>query len=184
MRCCAALAKAEQNRAGRLAGLRRKLETEARLRGYCVEDIKRRLAPVAGVLGLADARDVQAGLQADYYRTLKVSAGAGDSEVKKAFCRLARQTHPYAAGGGRERFMAVHEAYEVLSDPARRRQYDQSRRHEMHLPWTEETAPGYQGGRGQDDFPAGQVRGTIYLMAAVVAGLIFVAIVADMIIRR
>jgi molecular chaperone DnaJ len=63
----------------------------------------------------------------DYYRTLGVTKGATDSEVKRAYRRLARKLHPDVTGDdpkSTERFKEITEAYEVLSDPKRRRNYD------------------------------------------------------------
>lgn len=63
----------------------------------------------------------------DYYQTLGVDRDADPGEIKKAFRRLARETHPDANPGDRQaeaRFREVAEAYEVLSDPDRRRSYD------------------------------------------------------------
>jgi molecular chaperone DnaJ len=63
----------------------------------------------------------------DYYRTLGVSKGASDAEIKRAYRRLARQLHPDVTGDdprSTERFKEITEAYEVLSDPRRRRSYD------------------------------------------------------------
>lgn len=63
----------------------------------------------------------------DYYRVLGVSRNASSEEIKKAFRRLARETHPDANPGdptAENRFKEVAEAYEVLSDPQRRARYD------------------------------------------------------------
>ena len=63
----------------------------------------------------------------DYYRILGVERDADPGLIKKAFRRLARQTHPDANpgdAGAEARFREVAEAYEVLSDPERRRAYD------------------------------------------------------------
>ena len=63
----------------------------------------------------------------DYYEVLGVSRGAGDGEVKKAFRRLARELHPDVNKHdpeAEEKFKEAAEAYEVLSDPERRRTYD------------------------------------------------------------
>ena len=64
---------------------------------------------------------------ADYYEILGVDRDASPDTIKKAFRRLARATHPDANPGDQEaeeRFREVAEAYEVLSDPDRRAQYD------------------------------------------------------------
>lgn len=60
----------------------------------------------------------------DYYEILGVSRGASDDEIKKAFRKLARKHHP-DAGGSEEKFKELNEAYDVLSDPDKRKQYDQ-----------------------------------------------------------
>ena len=63
----------------------------------------------------------------DYYRILGVDRNATTEEIKKAFRRIARQTHPDANPDDPEaeaRFREAAEAYEVLSDPERRARYD------------------------------------------------------------
>jgi curved DNA-binding protein len=64
----------------------------------------------------------------DYYATLGVARSANDTEIKKAFRKLAREYHPDVAKDKKraeEKFKEVNEAYEVLSDPAKRKRYDE-----------------------------------------------------------
>src|SRR3954452_14852533 len=64
----------------------------------------------------------------DYYETLGVSKTATDAEIKSAFRKLARKHHPDVAKdkkSAEEKFKQINEAYEVLSDPAKRQKYDQ-----------------------------------------------------------
>src|SRR4051795_11571201 len=66
-------------------------------------------------------------MPADYYEVLGVSRGASEQDIKKAFRRLARELHPDVNShypDAEDRFKACAEAYEVLSDPERRRTYD------------------------------------------------------------
>ena len=60
----------------------------------------------------------------NYYEVLGLPKSASADEIKKAFRRLARKHHP-DAGGAEEKFKEINEAYEVLSDPEKRSQYDQ-----------------------------------------------------------
>lgn len=62
----------------------------------------------------------------DYYEVLGVSKTASDEEIKRAFRKLAKQYHPDNKQTGDEaKFKEVGEAYAVLSDPEKRKQYDQ-----------------------------------------------------------
>jgi curved DNA-binding protein len=95
----------------------------------------------------------------DYYAVLGVPRAASQAEVKKAFRKLARQHHPDAKPGdtaAERRFKEINEANEVLSDPAKRRQYDQ-----LGANWdaiSQARAAGATGGSPFDGFAGGNVR--------------------------
>src|SRR3974377_1680861 len=64
----------------------------------------------------------------DYYEILGVPRTASEAELKKAFRKLAREYHPDVARDKKkaeEKFKELNEAYEVLSDPEKRKKYDQ-----------------------------------------------------------
>ena len=60
----------------------------------------------------------------DYYKILGVDRGADDKTIKSAYRKLARKYHPDVNKGQDARFKEINEAYEVLSDPEKRRRYD------------------------------------------------------------
>lgn len=64
----------------------------------------------------------------DYYKVLGVAKNADDAEIKKAYRKLARKYHPDVNpndAGAKKRFQEINEANEVLSDPEKRKKYDQ-----------------------------------------------------------
>src|SRR5260221_195527 len=70
--------------------------------------------------------------QKDYYRVLGVSEAAGADDIKKAYRKLAKKHHPDANPGNKtaeSRFKEITEAYSVLSDADKRKQYDRLRKY-------------------------------------------------------
>lgn len=90
----------------------------------------------------------------DYYKSLGVDKGADADAIKKAYRKLAAKFHPDKNPGSKtaeDRFKEINEANEVLSDPEKRKRYD-----ELGANWDQQGAsgssrpnPGGQGGRGR-----------------------------------
>ncbi len=60
----------------------------------------------------------------DYYQTLGVPRTASQDEIKKAFRKLAHEHHPDKKTGNEAKFKEINEAYQILSDPKKRSNYD------------------------------------------------------------
>ena len=87
----------------------------------------------------------------DYYETLGVAKNASDEDIKKAYRKLAMKHHPDRNQGdgkkSEERFKEAKEAYEMLSDPAKRAAYDQ-----YGHAGVDPNAGGFRGGPGAEGF--------------------------------
>ncbi len=67
-------------------------------------------------------------VEKDFYKELGVSSDASAKDIKTAYRKLASDLHPDKNADGAEQFKAVSEAYSVLSDEAKRKEYDETRR--------------------------------------------------------
>lgn len=88
----------------------------------------------------------------DYYEVLCVSKDASDADIKKAYRKLAKQYHPDVNPGDKTaeaKFKEVNEAYEVLSDPQKKANYDRF----GHMP----DGAGFGGFGGFEDFDFGGI---------------------------
>lgn len=92
----------------------------------------------------------------DYYKILGVSKDADAAAIKKAYRKLAKDLHPDTNAGDKkieEKFKAVSEAYDVVSDPKRRAEYDDAQRYGGSMGGGRRGpsgAGGFPGGRGQN----------------------------------
>ena len=99
-------------------------------------------------------------MEKNHYKTLGVPHDADEKKIRSAYRNLAKKFHPDTGeGSSAEEFHAVQGAYEVLSDPERRRQYDlrrairrieETRIHPVHSTWS----PGFEGFGSGTGFPA------------------------------
>src|SRR6478736_4440979 len=94
----------------------------------------------------------------DYYGVLGVTRDATEADLKKAFRKLARQYHPDVAKDKKTaeaKFKEINEAYEVLSDPQKRKRYD-----ELGADWKNGAGfrppPGQQQARGWRSQPGAE----------------------------
>src|ERR1700719_2510161 len=106
----------------------------------------------------------------DYYKTLGVDRKASDAEIKSAYRKLARKFHPDVNPNNKEaeaKFKQINEAYQVVSDPEKRKKYDElgadwehgvSQEEMMRRYAQQRSAAGAGGGGGADfsgDFGGG-----------------------------
>ena len=93
---------------------------------------------------------------ADYYSILGISKNAGAEDIKKAYRKLAVKYHPDKNAGNKEaeeKFKQINEAYEVLSDPEKKKKYDKYGENWNKVP---------EGGQGKYQYGAGGERGGTY----------------------
>ncbi len=64
----------------------------------------------------------------DYYSVLGVPETATEKELTRAYRKLAKQYHPDTNPGAEERFKEITAAYDVVGDPAKRKEYDEVRK--------------------------------------------------------
>jgi DnaJ-class molecular chaperone len=91
----------------------------------------------------------------DYYKILGVKKDAGEKEIRQAFRKLARQYHPDVNPNNKDaedKFKEINEANEVLSDPEKRKKYDEmSTYYQQYGQWPGATDSAAAGGYGGTD---------------------------------
>ena len=100
----------------------------------------------------------------DFYKMLGVAKDADQSAIKKAYRKLARENHPDSNPGNtkaEERFKEVAEAYDVIGDPAKRKEYDQMREAFASGGFPGGFTSGFDGGAG-GGFDIGDLLGDLF----------------------
>src|SRR5476649_844292 len=98
----------------------------------------------------------------DYYQTLGLAKTASDKDIKNAYRKLARKYHPDLNPNDTEankKFQQLNEANEVLSDPEKRKKYDQYGENWQHGAEYEQQARQQQQSRPQGAYAGGQASG-------------------------
>ena len=104
----------------------------------------------------------------DYYQILGVAKSADSAAIKKQYRKLARELHPDKTKGDKkleDRFKAVSEAYDILGDDKKRREYDDAREafKSGRIPPNMQGGQGFNGGDFADMFgPGGDIFSTLF----------------------
>jgi molecular chaperone DnaJ len=104
----------------------------------------------------------------DYYQILGVTKSADSAAIKKQYRKLARELHPDKTKGDKkleDRFKAVSEAYDILSDDKKRREYDDAREafKSGRVPPNMQGGQGFNGGDFTDMFgPGGDIFSSLF----------------------
>src|SRR5258705_5999807 len=97
----------------------------------------------------------------DYYKVLGITKSATEKEIKTAYRKLARKYHPHLNPNDAEakkKFQQINEANEVLSDPEKRKKYDQygkDWKHSEEFEKTRRQQSAYRPQGGEDVFSGG-----------------------------